>query len=136
MAAARAESLSPDQEALLREPHLAQLTTLMPDGSPQTTPVWIDVNDGLIWVNTAEGRVKHRNVLRDPRVSVAVVHNDNHYRWVAVRGTVVEVTREGADDHIDAMAKKYLGHDRYPWHQPDQHRVLVKIKPENVIGQG
>lgn len=132
--ATREETLTPDQARLFLEPNLADLVTLMPDGYPQGTPVWIDYQDGLIVVNTAEGRQKHRNVLRDPRVAVMVVSRTDDYRWVSVRGRVVDITTDGAEAHIDAMARKYLGKDVYPWHRADQARVLLKIQPERVTG--
>jgi PPOX class probable F420-dependent enzyme len=129
-----AGELSPDQEALLKERHLALLVTLMPGGEPQVTPVWIDVRDGLVLVNTVVGRVKEQNVRRDPRVAVVVVDENDDYRWVSIRGRVVELTREGADEHIDALAKKYLGEDRYPWHKLEEKRIMMKIRPERVTG--
>jgi len=106
----------------------------MADGSPQVSPVWIDYRDGLIWVNTAEGRVKHRNAMRDSRVAVEVIDSNDGYRWVAVRGRVVEVTTDGAEDHIDALSLKYTGRAIYADHNPDRPRVLIKIQPERVTG--
>ena len=111
-------------------------TTLMPDGSPQTTPVWVDYRDGEVWVNSAEGRQKDKNVRRDPRVALAIVDPDNPYRYVEVRGRVREITRDGADAHIDAMAKKYLGKDKYPFRQPGEQRILYKIAVEKTITVG
>ena len=111
-------------------------TTLMPDGSPQTTPVWVDYRDGDVWVNSAEGRQKDKNVRRDPRVALAIIDPDNAYRYVEVRGRVHEITRDGADAHIDAMAKKYLGQDKYPFRQPGEQRVIYKIAIEKTIGVG
>jgi PPOX class probable F420-dependent enzyme len=111
-------------------------TTLMPDGSPQTTPVWVDFHDDEIWVNSAVGRQKDKNVRRDPRVAIAVIDPDNPYRYVEVRGRVREVTRDGADAHIDAMARKYLGQDKYPYAQPGEQRVLYKISIEKAHGSG
>jgi PPOX class probable F420-dependent enzyme len=130
----RAEALTPEQEKLFLEPNLASFVTLMPDGSPQVSPVWIDHRDGLIWVNTAERRQKHRNALRDPRVSVEVIDPKDGYRWVAVRGKVVEITNEGAEDHIDFLSKKYTGREIYADHNPNRPRVLIKIQPEHVTG--
>jgi PPOX class probable F420-dependent enzyme len=112
------------------------LTTLMPDGSPQTQPVWIDYQNGTIWVNSAEGRQKDKNVRRDPRVAVAIIDPDNPYRYLEVRGKVEEITNEGASAHIDKMAKKYLGQDKYPYAQPGEKRVLYKIKPQKVHTMG
>lgn len=114
----------------------ADLATLMPDGSPQVTPVWVDLIDGHIIVNSAVGRLKDRNVRRDPRVAVAISDPDNPYRHLAIRGRVVEVTQNGADDHINKMAKKYLGKDVYPFRQPGEQRVIYKIKPERVGTMG
>ena len=112
------------------------LTTLMPDGSPQTQPVWIDYQNGTIWVNSAEGRQKDKNVRRDPRVAVAIIDPDNPYRYLEVCGKVEEITNEGASAHIDKMAKKYLGQDKYPYAQPGEKRVLYKIKPQKVHTMG
>lgn len=111
-------------------------TTLMPDGSPQTTPVWVDYKNGEIWVNSALGRQKDKNVRRDARVSVAVIDADNPYRYVEVRGKVTEITQAGADEHIDAMAKKYLGQDKYPFRQPGEQRVLYKIAIGKSVPMG
>src|ERR1700754_3087160 len=111
-------------------------TTLMPDGAPQTTPVWVDYRDDEVWVNSAEGRQKDRNVRRDPRVALAIVDPDNPYRYVEVRGRVREITRDGADAHIDAMAMKSLGKDQYPFRQPGEQRVLYKIAVEKTIAIG
>jgi PPOX class probable F420-dependent enzyme len=104
----------------------------MPDGSPQVTPVWVDVDEKFILVNTAEGRQKPKNIRRDPRVAIDVVSRDDPYRMVTVRGRVVEVTSEGADAHIDKLAKKYLGQDKYPFRAPGERRVIFKIEPEYV----
>lgn len=114
----------------------AMLGTLMPDGQPQVTPTWVDAEDGRLLINTAKGRQKHKNVQRDPRVSVTLIDPDNPYRYVEVRGRVVEVTEKGATTHIDKMAKKYLGQDKYPYAQPGEQRVLLKIEPEHVHGMG
>jgi PPOX class probable F420-dependent enzyme len=111
-------------------------TTLMPDGSPQTTPVWVDYRDGLVWINSAKGRQKDKNVRREPRVALAIIDPDNPYRYVEVRGRVTEITEDGADAHIDAMAKKYLGQDKYPYRQPGEERVIYKIEIEKAIPVG
>lgn len=112
---------------LFQKKAFGAFTTIMPDGSPQTTPVWVDYRDGDIWVNSAVGRQKDKNVRRDPRVAVTIVDPDNPYRYVEVRGRVKEVTQSGADAHIDAMAMKYLGQDKYPYRQPGEQRVLYRI---------
>src|SRR5579884_17697 len=106
----------------------AALTTLMPDGSPQTTPVWVDFDGQYVIFNSARGRQKDRNVRRDPRVALAVVDPENPYRYLEVRGKVAEITEDGAAAHIDKMAKKYLGVDKYPYAQPGEVRVLYKIR--------
>ena len=112
----------------------ANLATLMPDGSPQVTPVWVDYDGTHILVNTAKGRVKDKNMRREARVSLAISDPDNPYRYAEVRGRVAEITEEGADDHINRMAKKYLGQDVYPFRQPGEVRVLYKITVEKVSG--
>jgi PPOX class probable F420-dependent enzyme len=134
----KADKLSPGAVKLLQEKQIAQLATTMKDGSPQVTPVWVDVeaDGGHILVNTAEGRVKSRNTERDPRVAVSVVDAQNPYRLAVVRGRIVERRHEGADQHIDQMAQKYLGQEKYPWRNPQERRVVLRIKPEHVIEQG
>ena len=120
---------------LFQKKAFGAFTTLMPDGSPQTTPVWVDNQSGEIWVNSALGRQKDKNVRRDPRVAIAVQDPDNPYRYVEIRGRVREITQDGADAHIDAMAKKYLGQDKYPYRKPGEVRVTYKVLPERVGGQ-
>jgi PPOX class probable F420-dependent enzyme len=119
---------------LFEKKAFAHLATLAADGSPQVTPVWIDYDGTHVRFNTAKGRVKAKNIARDPRVALAIQDPDNPYRYLQVRGRVVEVTEEGADQHIDALARRYLGQDRYPWRQPGEVRVMVKIRPERVQG--
>ncbi len=114
----------------------AALTTLMPDGSPQTTPVWVDSDGEYVIFNSAKGRQKDRNVRRDPRVALAIVDPDNPYRYLEVRGKVAEITEEGADAHIDKMAKKYLGQDKYPYRQGGEVRVIYKVRPEHTTTMG
>ena len=111
-------------------------TTLMPDGSPQTTPVWVDYKDGDILVNSALGRQKDKNVRRDARVAITIIDADNPYRYVEVRGKVKEITQSGADAHIDAMAEKYLGQDKYPFRQPGEERVLYRIAIGKAVPMG
>ena len=105
------------------------LATLMPDGSPQVTPVWIDYDGENLLVNTARGRQKDRNVARNPVVALSIQDPDNPYRYLQVRGRVTEIITEGADAHIDKMARKYLDQERYPYRQPGEVRVLYKIEP-------
>ena len=127
-----ADQLPEAAQKLFREPNFAHLATIMPDGSPQVTPVWVDVDEKFILVNTAEGRQKPKNIRRDPRVAIDVTSREDPYRMVTVRGRVVEVTNEGADAHIDKLAKKYLGQDKYPFRAPGERRVIFKIEPEYV----
>ena len=112
------------------------LATLMPDGRPQVTPVWCDFEGDHVRFNSARGRQKDRNIRRDPRVAITVVDPDNPYRYLEVRGRVVEITEQGADEHIDRLAKKYLQVDKYPYRQPGEVRVLYKIRPEHANFMG
>lgn len=112
------------------------LATLMPDGKPQVTPVWCDFDGTYVLVNSARGRQKDKNMRRDPRVSLSILDPDNPYRYLEIRGEVVEITEEGARAHIDKMAKKYLGRDEYPFAQPGEVRVLYKIKPLHTTSMG
>jgi len=123
--------LTPLAKDLIDGRNIAFLATIMRDGSPQVTPVWIDREGDTILINTAEGRVKHRNVLRDPRVAIAITDSQNPYRMVAVKGKVTEITTEGADEHIDKLAKKYLGLEKYPW-RAGETRIILKVKPEKI----
>jgi PPOX class probable F420-dependent enzyme len=118
---------------LFKGKNFAHMATLMQDGSPQVTPVWIDVENGMILVNTAEGRTKQKNIARDPRIAISIADSFNPYNMVTVRGQVVEQTTKGADEHINKMAKKYLGLDKYPFAKPGEKRVLLKIKPDSVF---
>jgi PPOX class probable F420-dependent enzyme len=130
-----AATISAGVRKLLEEPNFAHLATLMADSSPQVTPVWVHYDGTHILVNTAEGRTKPRNVRRDPRVAVDVISEANPYAFAAIRGRVAELTHEGAEEHIDALAKKYLGQDRYPFRQPGERRVILKIEPQSVTSQ-
>ena len=105
-------------------------------GTPQVTPVWCEFDGTHIVFNTARGRVKDSNLTRNPKITLAVSDPDNPYRYVQVKGRVAQITEEGADPHIDKMAKKYIGQDRYPWRRPGEKRMLVKILPERVQGMG
>jgi PPOX class probable F420-dependent enzyme len=108
----------------------------MADGSPQVTPVWFDYADGKLRVNSAKGRVKARTMTQGAKVALAIVDPDNAYRYIQVRGVVTKVTEDGADAHIDSLAKKYLGKDKYPWAQPDQVRVIFEIEPHSTQTMG
>jgi PPOX class probable F420-dependent enzyme len=114
----------------------AHLATLMPDGSPQVSPVWIDQADGKILVNSARGRVKDKNMERDRRVAISITDPDNPYRCLMIRGKITKITTDGADAHIDKMAKKYMGADKYPFRQPGEQRVLYYVEPEKVATMG
>jgi PPOX class probable F420-dependent enzyme len=114
----------------------ASLATRMPNGDVQVTPVWVDVDDGNLLFNSARGRLKDKNVRRDPRVTLTLMDPDNPYRYLEVRGRVVDVTEQGADQHINKLAKKYLGVDQYPYRQPGEVRVLYRVKPEHVHAYG
>ena len=114
----------------------AGLATLMPDGTPQVTPVWIDFDGSHVLFNTAVGRQKDKNLQQDGRVSVMLVDPDNQYRYLEIRGRVVERTTDGADEHINKMAKKYLNQDVYPFRSPSEVRVIYKIEPERFNSMG
>ena len=121
---------------LFQKRAFAHLATIMPDGTPQVTPVWCDYDGTHIRINSAKGRVKDHNMRRDPRVAIEIMDPDNPYRYLAVRGRVAEITESGADAHIDVLAKKYLGEERYPYGRPGEVRVLYKIQPERVSSMG
>ncbi|HSP55785.1 MAG TPA: PPOX class F420-dependent oxidoreductase [Dehalococcoidia bacterium] len=117
---------------LFREPNFGHLATLMPDGSPHVSVVWVDIDGDRIIVNTQEGRVKPKNVRHDSRVAISIYEQANPYNSATVRGRVVEVTHEGAEDVIHKLARKYMGQDRYPYLQPGDQRVTFVIQPEHV----
>jgi PPOX class probable F420-dependent enzyme len=130
-----ADTLSTKARELIARPVLASLTTLGKDGWPQVTPLWIDRDGDDIIFNTAKGRVKERHMENDPRVAVSVVDPDDQYNVVAVRGTVIDITTDGADEHIDALAKKYLGLDSYPMRQEGEVRVKVRVRTDRIAMQ-
>jgi len=121
-----------EAKRLIEGKNFANLATLMSDGSPQVSPVWVDHDGELILVNTAEGRTKLKNVTKRPQVALSIFDQGNPYNKVLIRGTVVDVTKEGAEDHIDKMALKYRGLPKYPWREPGVSRILVKIKPDRI----
>ena len=128
--------LSEKEAALFRGRNWGTVTTLRSDGSPHSTPVWIDTDGESVIFNTAVGRAKERHLRRDPRVSVVVLPADDQQSgYVSVTGTA-EIIEDGAVDHIHKMAKKYIDQDRYPWLQPGEQRVIVKITPEKVDAMG
>jgi len=121
----------------LSDPNFGYLATIMEDGSPQVSPVWVDVVGDQILFNTAKGRVKEQNMRRDPRVAISIADKDNQYDKVDIRGRVVDwVDGDEALSHIDKMAKKYMGEDKYPWHRPGEERVIVKIEPDKISETG
>lgn len=126
-------TLTPDQKKILKAPAFAHMATINADGSPQVSPVWVDVDGDNVIVNSEEKRLKIRNVERDPRVTLSVQNPENPYSYVEIRGRVTDITEKGASDHIDKMAKKYMDQDKYPYNQPDDVRVLLTIEPERVL---
>jgi PPOX class probable F420-dependent enzyme len=123
------------KQFLADNPFVGTVTTLREDGSPHSTVVWVDVEDGKVSFNTARGRAKPRHLEHDPRASLLMVDPSNSFKWVAVSGHT-ELTEEGADAQIDKLAKKYLGKDEYPWRNPEETRVKVLIEPEKVTASG
>lgn len=128
--ASHSDLLSADVKAF------AFLATVQPDGTPQVTPVWFDVHEGRVRVNTAKGRVKNRNMRQNASVALAIGDPANPYRYLQVRGRVVNVTETGADAHIDSLAKKYLGADSYPFRRPGEERVIFEIEPGSFQAMG
>ena len=128
----------PDQylDLLQQKKALANLATVMPDGSPQVTPVWFDYAGGLLRVNSAKGRVKVRNMSEGARVALAIVDPENPYRYIQIRGRVARVTEQGASEHIDSLSKKYLGKDKYPFGQPGEVRMTFEIEPMSTQVMG
>lgn len=131
-----ANAISENYRDLFVKQAFGQLATIMPDGTPQVTPVWCDFDGTYVRVNSAKGRVKDKNIRRNGNVALSVQDPENPYRYLAVRGKVVDITENGADDHIDALAKKYLGKDKYPFRTPQEVRVIYKIQPEHVSTVG
>jgi PPOX class probable F420-dependent enzyme len=121
---------------LIGAPVLVNLATVQPDGQPQVTPVWADVEDGLIRINTAAGRQKHRNMLERPQATVLAVDPENGQRFIEIRGKVVRHTEENGDAVIDKLAKDYLGAESYPYRNPAETRVTFYIEPTRVVAAG
>ena len=120
-------------EKLFQDKNLVFIATLMKDGSPQLSPVWANYEDGYIMVNTAEGRIKHKNVVNDPRVAVSVVSKNNPLDMTTIRGKVVEMIPDHDYKHADVLTKQYMGRDHYPFKREDEKRIIFKIKPERVF---
>jgi len=119
---------------LFEDKNFVFLSSLMKDGSPQVTPTWTDIENGYILINTAIGRIKQKNISRDPRVALAIADQNNPYDMVTIRGKVIEqISGDVAEEHIDKLAKKYIGKDKYPGRSSGEKRVLLKIKPEKIF---
>ncbi len=121
---------------LFQKKSFGHFATLLPNGTPQTSPVWVDFDDTHVLVNSARGRLKDKNMRQRPQVALSIQDPDDPYRYLEVRGRVVEITEQGAEEHIDRLAKRYLGLDRYPYRQPGEVRVIYKIKPERTSALG
>jgi PPOX class probable F420-dependent enzyme len=126
--------LTEEQQKLLTDKNFGHIATVNRDGSPQVTPVWVDYDGQHVLVNTEIRRVKPRNLKRDPRIAISIIDSANPYHYVQIRGRVVEMTTEGAAAHIDKLARKYMDVDTYPYNQPDDQRVILKIEPESAEG--
>jgi PPOX class probable F420-dependent enzyme len=121
-------------DLLQQKKTFAHLATVMSDGSPQVTPVWFDYSAGIVRVNTARGRVKARTLKQGAPVALSIIDPDNPYRYLQIRGHVRKATEEGAAQHIDSLAKKYLGKDKYPFARPGEVRIMCEIEPESASG--
>jgi PPOX class probable F420-dependent enzyme len=128
--------LTESARKMLEGKNFVYLATVNPDGTPQVTPTWVDTEGDFVLINTAIGRVKHRNVKKNPIVALAITEHNNPYDLVVIKGKVVEhVTGKAAEDHIDKMAKKYRGEEKYPNRKPGERRVLLKIEPTRIIAR-
>lgn len=127
-------ALTPAQKAFLTGKNFAHIATINKDGTPAVTPVWIDLEGDTVIVNSEEKRLKVRNLVRNPNVAIEVQDATDPYRYIEIRGKVIEITREGAFEGIDRLAKKYLGRDTYPGNKPGDVRVVIRIAPERVTG--
>lgn len=125
--------MEPKAENLFKDKNLVFIATVMKDGSPQLSPVWANYEDGHILVNTAEGRVKHKNVLRDSRVAISAVSQNNPLDMTTIRGKVIEIVPDYDYVHINKLTKKYMGVENYPFRQAGEKRIVLKIKPEKVF---
>jgi len=127
-----AAKLTANTLRLIEGKNFASLATIMPDGSPHVTPMWVDHDGNSVLMNTAEGRIKLRNIARDPRVAVTIFDHKNPYDRVVILGRVTARTHDGAEEHIDKLAKKYTGANKYQKSNPDEKRVIIKIEPVNI----
>ncbi len=128
-------TITPEIAKLFQGKNFASFATLMNDGSPHVAPTWIDLDGDIILINTAAGRVKEKNIRRDNRIALSIYDQENPYNMVTVRGKVTDLITEGADEHIDKLAKKYFGVDKYPFRAPDEQRIILKIQPEKISHQ-
>ncbi|MEU5562685.1 PPOX class F420-dependent oxidoreductase [Micromonospora musae] len=126
--------LTDDDLALLAEPQLAHLATIEEDGSPHVTPVWIDTDGEHILFNTIRGRTKYENLRRNPQVAISVADRANDFRTLWIKGRA-ELVTEGADEHLDRLARKYLGQESYPFRQPGEQRVIIRVTPMRRLGR-
>jgi PPOX class probable F420-dependent enzyme len=126
--------LTEDARKMLEGKNFVYLATVNPDGTPQVTPTWVDTDGHFVLINTAVGRVKHRNMKKNPHVALAITDQMNPYNLIVIKGKVVDhVTGKVAEDHIDKMAKKYQGLEKYAHRKPGEQRVLVKIEPVRIV---
>jgi PPOX class probable F420-dependent enzyme len=123
-----------DVAKLFEGRNLVFVSTLSKDGSPHVTPVWADIQNDLILINTSEAAAKNKHVIKDPRIAISIVEHYNPYNMVSIKGRVVERSTEGADEHLKKLAKKYLGIGKYYYRLPKNRRVILKIKPEKIMG--
>ncbi len=130
------ETLEGRPRELLEAPNFCQVATILKDGTPHVVPTWVDVEGDTVLLNSAEGRLWPKNIRRDPRVTLTVLNQENPYEFVSIRGRLAEDTHDGADEHIDKLAKKYMDVDTYPFRREGEQRVTFKIQPERVIHHG
>ena len=131
-----AVTLSDAQRKLLDEKNFAHVATIGEEGEPQVTPVWIEYDGTHVLFNTEQSRAKVKHMRANPRIALSVLNAANPYQYIEIRGKVVEMTTEGADEMIDRLTKKYIGQDKYPFNKPGDVRLVVKILPEKVLGMG
>ncbi|MFN8132643.1 MAG: PPOX class F420-dependent oxidoreductase [Solirubrobacteraceae bacterium] len=129
-------TLEAQDRALLEAPNFCLVATLREDGTPHVVPTWVDIDGEDVVLNTAEGRAWIRNLRRNRNATLTVLNHENPYEYLTVRGSLSGDTHDGADEHIDRMAKKYLGQDSYPFRQPGEERVIVRVTPEKVHHHG
>lgn len=120
-------------QKLFLQKNIVFIATIMKDGSPQLSPVWANYDSGYILVNTAEGRLKHKNILRDPRVAISVISNDNPLDMTTIRGRVEKIIPDYDYLHADKLTKQYMGKEHYPFKQQNEKRIILKIKPDHVF---